>query len=200
MEVDPTDVEVVKKAQVARDKELDELNALLVKHDQQDDEIRNKEATEASRRTLWTDWNVERMQAEVIKKLKIYWMETNISFSMNDEFTNVAFKARRGVSHELFDFTLADLPLMNPYDWSIMFSILSKVKIKYEPIIQHLYIMIKTYIQEISKMDVEITTVLKIVPILKPFPEPEGSENLRVGFIQKYAWGVVYKANENGVL
>lgn len=53
----------------------------------------------------------------------------------DDEFTNVAFKARRGVNHELFDFTFADLPLMNPYDWSIMFNILSKEKIKYVPII-----------------------------------------------------------------
>lgn len=47
--------------------------------------------------------------------------------------------------------------------------------------------MIRAYIQEISKMNVEITTVLKIVPILKPFPEPEGSGNLGVGFIQKDA-------------
>lgn len=53
--------------------------------------------------------------------------------------------------------------------------------------------MIRAYIQEISKMDVEISVVLKRVLILKPFPQLEGLEHLKDGYIQKDPLGVVYK-------
>lgn len=33
-----------------------------------------------------------------------------------DGCANVSFKGYRGMKHEAFYFTLADLPMMNPYD------------------------------------------------------------------------------------
>ena len=96
-------------------------------------------------------WNLKRISGETFKA---------------DEYTNVKLLARRGVAHEMFYFILIDLPLMNPYKWIVMLNILFKEPVKYEPIIQHLRRMIKPYIQEISKMDIEIATVLRRVPIL----------------------------------
>lgn len=50
--------------------------------------MRNKEVVEASRRKLWPDWTVERMQEEAIKKLKIFWRETTTSFSVSNDHDN----------------------------------------------------------------------------------------------------------------
>ncbi|CAI9299805.1 unnamed protein product [Lactuca saligna] len=49
-------------------------------------------------------------------------------------------------------------------------------------------------------MDVEIATILNMVHILKPFLEPEGLENLKIGFIENDPWGVVCEKNENSAL
>lgn len=37
-----------------------------------------------------------------------------------DEYTNVKFIARRGVANEMFNFTLVDLLLTNPYNWIVI--------------------------------------------------------------------------------
>lgn len=54
--------------------------------------------------------------------------------------------------------------------------------------------------QKISKIDVEIATVLKRNLLLKSSKEPGGLENLKEDFIQKNPLGVVYKVHEDGVL
>lgn len=53
--------------------------------------------------------------------------------------------------------------------------------------------MIKSYIIEISKMNIAISTVLEKRPILKPFEAPYDIQNLKVGFIENERWGVVFK-------
>lgn len=100
-------------------------------------------------------------------------------------FINVHFKGYKGVKLELFDFTLAYLPIMNPYDWSIILGIVSHDHVKYEPIFHILRKMIIGYIQEVSKMDIEFGNVLTRKPILNPMDQPNNIENLNVGFIQK---------------
>lgn len=63
-----------------------------------------------------------------------------------EDFINVRFKALRGASNSVFEFTLADLPCLNPYDWISLFSLLSKDEQKYEPILAHLKGMLVSYI------------------------------------------------------
>ncbi|CAI9287246.1 unnamed protein product [Lactuca saligna] len=64
---------------------------------------------------------------------------------------------------------------------------------KYEPIFEHLNRMIKCYILELAKMDVEIASILKRKLILKPFDQPQNIENIRGGLIDKEYWSIVYK-------
>lgn len=86
-------------------------------------------------------------------------------------FKNIDFKGYRGVNQEFFDFPLADFPLMSPYDWIVLvpLNIVAIDSLKHEPIFQFMRRMIKGFIQEVSKMDVEILKVLNRKLILEPF-------------------------------
>lgn len=52
----------------------------------------------------------------------------------------------------------------------------AKDVVKYEPIVHFSRMMLQAYIIEITKMDVDIATVLTRKPILKPFPFPNDVE------------------------
>ncbi|CAI9301515.1 unnamed protein product [Lactuca saligna] len=84
------------------------------------------------------------------------------------DFLNIQFNGFKGTNYGVHEFTLADLPFMNPYDWISLFYIVAKDEKKYESIFAHLKRMIKCYILEIVKIDVEIATILKKMAILKP--------------------------------
>lgn len=94
---------------------------------------------------------------------------------------------------------LLDLPKMNPYDWIVLLSIVSKDPIKYKPIFLILRRMIRGYIQEVRKLDVEIANKLNRKPIVKPLDQPEVFENREIGFIEKESWGIFYQATYNVV-
>lgn len=117
-----------------------------------------------------------------------------------DGFENINFKALRSHNHKVHEFTLEDIPLMDPYDWISTFNIINKDTMKYEPIYHHLRRVFREYIWEVTKMDVDIVVVLKRKLILQPFPQPDDLEKLKVGFIKRDRWGVVYKINENGTV
>ncbi|CAI9275956.1 unnamed protein product [Lactuca saligna] len=68
---------------------------------------------------------------------------------------------------------------------------------KYKPIIPHLKWMIKCYILEIVKMDVDITSIMKKSPILKPKEQPKDIQNLNVGVIWNKHWRIIYKRKED---
>ncbi|CAI9270001.1 unnamed protein product [Lactuca saligna] len=110
-----------------------------------------------------------------------------------ENFISIKFKGFRGTSRSEDEFTLADLPCMNLYDWISLFLILSKDEQKYEPIVAHLKRMLICYIHEIAKMDVEITYVLKKKPILKPEEESKDLHKMKLGKIRKDNWSVVYQ-------
>lgn len=55
----------------------------------------------------------------------------------------------------------------------------------YEPICMHMKNLIKAYIIEILKMDIEISSILKKIPILKPHEAPKDIEIMKVGFFRK---------------
>ncbi|CAI9295632.1 unnamed protein product [Lactuca saligna] len=78
-----------------------------------------------------------------------------------DSFPNAKFKVVRGSASRVHEFTLADLPCLNPYDWIMLYNLLLKYgKKKYEPVIAHLKLMIVSYVQKVGKMDVKIVVVL----------------------------------------
>ena len=113
-----------------------------------------------------------------------------------EDFLNIQFKGFRGANHELYEFILADFPFMNPYDWLYLFHIVTKDVQKYEPIVEHLKRMIKCYILEIAKMDVEIASVLKKRPILKPEEEPKDIQQLKAWIIWMKHWSIFCKRKE----
>lgn len=43
------------------------------------------------------------------------WVESQKNID-SDGFTNFSFKAFRGHNHEVHEFSLADIPFLNPYD------------------------------------------------------------------------------------
>ena len=68
-----------------------------------------------------------------------------------EDFLNIQFKGFRGANHVVDEFTLADLPCMNPYKWISLFNILMKDETKYEPIITHLKRILICYILETAR-------------------------------------------------
>ncbi|CAI9284360.1 unnamed protein product [Lactuca saligna] len=55
-----------------------------------------------------------------------------------DRFPNAKFKVERGSASQCYEFTLANLPCLNPNEWLILYNMLLKDKMKYEPIMSHL--------------------------------------------------------------
>ncbi|CAI9280746.1 unnamed protein product [Lactuca saligna] len=94
------------------------------------------------------------------------WRSTKITTVMvvglieTESFLNARCKTARGDVSLVFEFTLADLSCLNPYDWISMLHLLLKDEQKYEPIMAHLKRMLVSYIHKVSKMDVEIAAVL----------------------------------------
>lgn len=68
-----------------RDKEHDELKSLKESLHLLDVEKRNTIATKASKRALFLEWIVDRMEKEAVKKIKTFWLEPNIYFSVKND-------------------------------------------------------------------------------------------------------------------
>ena len=47
-----------------------------------------------------------------------------------DGFSNVKFKVARGSASQCYEFTLADLPCINPNEWLVLYNMLLKEKRK----------------------------------------------------------------------
>ncbi|CAI9297936.1 unnamed protein product [Lactuca saligna] len=98
-----------------------------------------------------------------------------------------AFASKKGewkeIDEEENEFTLADQPFMNTYDWIFLFQIVMKDEKKYKPIVAHLKKMLIYYIHEIAKMDVKIALVLMKRSILKTEEQLKDIQKLKVGTI-----------------
>lgn len=116
-----------------------------------------------------------------------------------EDFTNVHFKVVCGHNHEVDEFSLADLPMRNLFDWISILNIISNETGKYEPICSHIKRLIKAYIFEISKMDVEISYVLNKRHIIKHVDPSENHDSMKVGIIENENRGVVFQVKENVV-
>ncbi|CAI9281888.1 unnamed protein product [Lactuca saligna] len=114
----------------------------------------------------------------------------------NESFPNVGFNVARGSSSQACEFTLADLPCLNPRDWMVIYNILVRNKEKYEPVVSHLQLLIKSYIQEVGSMDVEIATVVRQKPSVVRKYVPKDIEKLNPGNIFKECWFIVYASRD----
>ena len=78
-----------------------------------------------------------------------------------ENFPNAKFKVVRGSARQAHQFTLADQPCLDHYNWIMLYNLLLRNGQKYEPVITHLKLMIVLYVQEVGKMDMEIVVVLR---------------------------------------
>nr|KAJ0186805.1 hypothetical protein LSAT_V11C900484900 [Lactuca sativa] len=113
-----------------------------------------------------------------------------------ESFPNSKFKVARGSTSQACEFTLTDLPCLNPHDWMMIYNILMRNKEKYECVVSHLQLLIKSYIQEVGMMDVEIATVLRQKPSVVPKEAPKDFEKLKPGKIFKEGWFMVYTSRD----
>lgn len=84
-EINPYMNEKEKIKKEKRDKELDELNALRVKLDAEDVELKNGEKILASKKSLFPEWTLDWMQKEAIDDLNLFWLEPKTSFDTNND-------------------------------------------------------------------------------------------------------------------
>ncbi|CAI9263693.1 unnamed protein product [Lactuca saligna] len=98
-----------------------------------------------------------------------------------ESFPNSWFKVVRGSSCQAYEFNLANLPSLNPNYWIILYNMLLRVKEKYGHVMFHIQLMIKSCIQEVGSMDVDIATVLKKKTIAVPKEAPKDFRKLSQG-------------------
>ncbi|KAI3780421.1 hypothetical protein L2E82_10402 [Cichorium intybus] len=110
-------------------------------------------------------------------------------------FRNAIFLARRGSDDEKDEFTLADLPFMNPFDWVSLFNILSRRE-DHEILHEHVKKLLTGYILEVSNLDVEVASVLNSVPKCSAEKLPSDLKRRRLGKIKKDEWNVAYPSKE----
>ena len=104
----------------------------------------------------------------------------------------------RGAEKKVSDISSADLPLMNPYDWIKMHSILKqKNDPKYQHYMNHLRLMIKSYIAEIAKEDFEISQRFERTVKAPNDTSDRITNEVRDGTILTDPWAIIYKTHED---
>nr|KAJ0204499.1 hypothetical protein LSAT_V11C500263340 [Lactuca sativa] len=84
------------------------------------------------------------------------------------KFVKVKFKVTRGSEGSVHNFSLPDIPNLNPHDWILLNNILLSNPQEYQPIIGHIKRMLICYIHEVEKMDKEISSAIHKRPTIKP--------------------------------
>ena len=115
----------------------------------------------------------------------------------NNILINYKFQGVRGEEKKILNFTCADLPLMNPYDWIRIHTILRKRKVeRYKNYLQHIRMMLKAYISEIAKEDFGLAENFNR-KVAEPNDTSDKIKDLRDGTILNDPWAVVYKTHIN---
>nr|KAJ0212498.1 hypothetical protein LSAT_V11C400221470 [Lactuca sativa] len=105
-----------------------------------------------------------------------------------ESFPNAKLKVARGSTCQAYEFTLADLPCLNPHDWMI------------EGEVRTCGVLSCTFNQVIypgiGMMDVDIATVLRQKPSVVPKEAPKDFEKFKPGKIYKEGWFMVYTSRD----
>ena len=110
-----------------------------------------------------------------------------------DSFVNIKFKTTRGSVNSIFEFSLADLPCLNPYEWITLLHFLMQYEKKYEPVVSHIKRMLVLYMYEVAKFDVEIASVLRKKSTVLPHGLASDIENMQMGKIETDNWTVLFQ-------
>ena len=152
-------------------KTLADYNELILEHTNVPQEEKDKLMSNIKAlRIIWFSLPPDTFRlVSACETAKKVWDRLKVSSAMpTEDFVNIRFKGFWGTYKALDEFTLADLPFMNPYDWISLFNIVMNDEKKYEPIVTHLKNMLICYVLEIAKIDVEIALVSQKKPILEP--------------------------------
>ncbi|KAL4584377.1 hypothetical protein LXL04_008977 [Taraxacum kok-saghyz] len=115
----------------------------------------------------------------------------------NNTLINYKLQGIRGEEKKVVGFSCADLPLMNPYDWIKIHTILLKRKDdSYKNYLNHVGLMLKSYITEVAKEDFEIADKFQRT-VKAPNDTSENIKNVRDGTILTDPWAVIYKTHED---
>ncbi|KAI3510617.1 hypothetical protein L1887_17749 [Cichorium endivia] len=256
--------EAAQLARAAREKELDEILRISKQLDAEEAAQRQREIELEARKTLFHDWDYEKMKKEAITQPIDNWLQPVCSYDIGNHidsqmdfpmtsrvflircfdelkttkecrsainnmlfnfylehskpqymswnlkkiikltprlphvvspFRNAKFFARRGSDEEKDEFTLADLPFMNPFDWVSLFNILSRRE-DHAILHEHVKKLLMGYILEISNLDVEVASVLNTVPKFSAEPPPSDINKRRFSKIKKGDGNVAYPSKE----
>ncbi|CAI9295671.1 unnamed protein product [Lactuca saligna] len=188
-----------------RDKELNDLQDLWKKLEAEEVDAKNAKLMKIEK-SLISDGSVNQKlfsfylkyakaqyKYQSLKKISVVNVKSSVQ---TEDFLNIQFKGFGGANHIMDEFTLEDLPFMNPYDWISLLNLVMKDEKKYAPIVAHLKRIIIFYILDIANLDVEIASVLKKRPILKPKEQPKDIQKMGVGIIQKEHCIIVYNRKQ----
>ncbi|KAL4568114.1 hypothetical protein LXL04_023715 [Taraxacum kok-saghyz] len=115
----------------------------------------------------------------------------------NNTLINYRFQGFRGEEKIVCNFSCADLPLMNPYDWIKIHTMLRKRNDdRYKYYLNHITQMLKCYITEIAKEDYEIANRFKCT-VKAPNDTSAKIKDVRDGSILTESWAVIYKTHED---
>ncbi|CAI9263321.1 unnamed protein product [Lactuca saligna] len=194
----------------------------IIVHDDDDDEEGDEtDKLKLKARDAELDENL--ILNKAIDNPNIYWLEPVGSFELDnsldlqldlsitpkaflfcsfDKIANVSpsnkgtNKVARGAMSSMHEFTLVDMPCVNPFNWISLLLLILKVEQNFEPIIAHLKRMLVSYIQEVGKMDVEIAIVLNKKPTVLPKEPPKDLDTMKLGRILKKDWSVAFQIRE----
>lgn len=109
-----------------------------------------------------------------------------------DRFANVEFKTTRGSDNKVHEFSLADLPCLNPYRWIILLHFLLKDEKKYKPLVWHIKWMLISYLYEVAKLDIDISSVFSKKPTVLPIGKEKNINKIKMGKIEKDNWTMMF--------
>ncbi|KAI3515990.1 hypothetical protein L1887_14897 [Cichorium endivia] len=216
--------EAAKLARAVREKELDDLLRISKELDAEDAAKQDAAFQLETQKLHFPGWGYETMKKEAITQPIQNWLQPNCSYDIRNQvnsqfdfpmtarrkkivkltprmpqvispFRNPIFLARRGSDEEKDEFTLADLPFMNPFDWVSLFNILSRRE-DHEIIHEHVNKLLMGYILEVAKLDVEVATVLNSTLECSAKKPPSDLNRRRLGKIKNKDWNVAYPSKE----
>ena len=117
-----------------------------------------------------------------------------------NSFYNWEFDITRGTEKKKETISFADIPLMNPCDWIMMYQIfVLKGEDSMKPQVEVFKLLMQNYMFEMGKYDLVASDIMKKEPrIVDPIYVDFGLNT--DGLITKDPWGVVLKITINGVI
>ncbi|CAI9303163.1 unnamed protein product [Lactuca saligna] len=126
--------------------------------------------------------SVASYQATIEKMEKLIFETQTFMTIFQNSFEKNTSKVNESIIHE---FTLADLPCLNPYDYIVLLHFLLWEEKKYELIVEHIKRMLGSYIYEVAKLESDIATVMHQKAVVLPHSSESDVNKMQMGKIDK---------------